>query len=429
MSSGREGALTLTIKMRVSPEPSSSQALLGLMRRYREALNYSIKVVIENKALGLSKAHRLLYDTLKEKYGLPSKIAQDCYREAIAIAKSWLSNPSRGNMPRAMAPRIWLTNSYSYRVRDGYVEVLGGYKLRIIGWDSRYDNYPNREAKLVFKDGKFILVISKRVPKPAKYVARSVLAVDVNEKQIVIGNSKIEHRLEATVERAMHYKRLAERLQKKYSFPKYNAWLRRRDIKRRIKSFHRKARNIIEDWAKKVSHTITSLAIQYQYAVAREDLTGLVENLRKLPKEHRVGLTILSYRRLEHWIDWQCEKNGVPVITVKPRGTSSTCPMCGSRLVEKGYRRLRCPRCGLKADRDTIAVINIEKIALSKMGGPLTAPTAPQMTDVAPNRCGEPVNPPKGSPRPLGRGGGQKFMTKPNRCLFQSNFLERGFKA
>jgi IS605 OrfB family transposase len=378
--------------MRVSPEPASYQELIGLMRRYREALNYSIKVVIENKALGLSKAHRPLYKVFKERYGLPPKIAQDCHREAIAIAKSWLNNPNRGNIPRAMAPRLWLTNRYSYRVKGGYVELLGGYKLRIIGLDKRYDVYPSGDARLMLKDGKLILEVSKRVPKPAKYVARGVLAVDVNEKEIVAGNSRIEHRFETAVERATHYKRLAERLQKKYSSTRYNAWLRRRGIRRRIKSFHRKARNIIEDWAKKVSRLIVLLAKRHQYAVAREDLTGLVENLRKLPKEHKTALMILSYRRLEQWIDWQCEKKGVPLVVIDLRGTSTTCPICGSKLVEKGYRRLRCPRCVFKADRDTVAVMNIEKIALSKMGGPLTAPTAPQRTDVAPNRCGEPVS-------------------------------------
>jgi IS605 OrfB family transposase len=412
MSSGREGqlTLTLTIKMRVSPEPSSSQALLGLMRRYREALNYAVKALIENKVLSLSKAHRLLYNTLKERYGLPSRITIDCYREAIAIAKSWLGNPNRGNMPRAKTLRLWLTYRPSYRIRDGCVEVLGGYKLRIIGWDRRYDAYPNREAKLVFKDGGFILGISKRVPKPAKYIPSGVLAVDVNEKEIVVGNSRVEHRFETAVERALHYKRLAERLQKKYSFPKYNAWLRRKSIKRRISRFHSKAKRIIDDWAKKTSHEIVALAKRHQYAVAREDLTNLVNNLRKLPKEHKVSLLILSYRRLEQWIDWQCEKNGVPVIIVNPRGTSSTCPICGSRLVENIYRRLRCPRCGFKADRDTVAVMNIERIAISKMGGPLTAPTAPQRTDVSPNRCGEPMKPPKGNPRPLGLGGGQLLV-------------------
>jgi len=85
MSAGDEGELTLTVRMRVSPEPEQQQAILNLMRRYRDALNYSIRVIIANRALSLSKAHRLLYKDLRERYGLPSKIAQDCYREAIAI--------------------------------------------------------------------------------------------------------------------------------------------------------------------------------------------------------------------------------------------------------------------------------------------------------------------------------------------------------
>jgi putative transposase len=398
MPSGDEGSLTLTVKVGVSPEPGSEQELINLMRRYREALNYAIGVVIENRALSLGKAHRLLYNTLKEGYGLPSKVAIDCYREAIAIAKSWLSNPNRGRVPRARTPRIWLTHMQSYRVRDGHVEILGGCRLRVIGWDRRYDNYPSGDAVLLLKDGKFILGVSKRVPKPAKYVARGVLAVDVNEKHIAVGNTSFEYRFETAVERALHYKRLAEELQRKYSSPKYSAWLRRRGIRRRVGYFHSKARRVVEDWAKKVSHKIASLARQHLYAVAREDLTGLVEGLRKLPREHRVALLILSYRRLEHWIDWQCEKNGVPIVVVEPRGTSSTCPACSSKLAENGYRRVRCPRCGLEADRDTVAVVNIEKRALSKMGGSLTTPTAPQMTDVAPNRCGEPVNRPEGSP-------------------------------
>jgi len=327
VSSGCEGLLTLTIKMGVSSEFSSHQELVSLVERYKEALNHAIKVVIENKALSLGKTHKLLYNVLKERYGLPSKVAIDCYREAMAITKSWLNNSNRGRVPRARTPRLWLTHRYSYRVRDGYVEILGGFRLRIIGWDMRYDNYPNGDAILLFKDGKFILGISKRVPKPAKYIARGVLAVDINEKHIVVGNSQHEHRFETAVRRALHYKHLAEELQKKYSSPKCSAWLRRRGILNRVRYFHRKARNIVENWAKKTSYRLVSMAKQHQYAVAREDLTNLVESLRKLPKEHRVGLTILSYRRLEQWIDWQCEKNGVPIIVVEPRGTSSTCPM------------------------------------------------------------------------------------------------------
>ncbi|MCC6015114.1 MAG: zinc ribbon domain-containing protein [Desulfurococcaceae archaeon] len=58
---------------------------------------------------------------------------------------------------------------------------------------------------------------------------------------------------------------------------------------------------------------------------------------------------------------------------------------------------MRCSRCGFEADRDTVAVMNIEKRALDQMGGSPTTPTAPQMTDVAPNRCGKPMNPLRGT--------------------------------
>ena len=397
MPAGGEGELTLTVRMRVSPEPEGQRAVLDLMRRHRDALNYSIRRLIASGALSLSKAHWLLYNDLRERYGLPSRIAQDCYREAIAIAKSWLRNPKRGSISVVKSLSMWLTHELSYRVKGDHVELAGGHRLRIIGWDRRYDGFPNREARLVFRDGEFALYITKKVPRPAKYAPKGVLAVDMNERQAVVGNSHVELRIETPIERALHYRGLAERLQGKYSSPKYNAWRRRRGIRRRIGHFHRKARNIIEDWARKMSHTIISLARQSQLAVAREDLTGLVESLRRLPKDHRTALIALGYRRLGCWLDWQAEKGGVPLFVVDPADTSSTCPRCGAELVEVGYRRLRCPECGLEADRDTVAVLNIEGRALSKMGGTLASPTAPQMTDVIPNRWGEPVNRPKGT--------------------------------
>jgi len=219
---------------------------------------------------------------------------------------------------------------------------------------------------LLLKDGKFILEISKRISKLPKYTPRGILAVDVNEKYIVIGNSKIEHRLGTAVERALHYKRLAENLQEKYSSTRCNVWLRRRGVRRRVLYYHSKARRIIEDWVKKKSHEIVASAKQHQYAVAREDLTGLIESLRKLPREHRISLLVLSYRRISEWIDWQCEKHGVTAVVIEPKGTSTKCPRCSTKMRENRYRVLKCPR--FEADRDTVAVLNIEMKALSKMG-------------------------------------------------------------
>ncbi len=77
-----------------------------------------------------------------------------------------------------------------YRVKEGYVEIIGGIKLRIIGWDRRYDGYENEEARLVYREGKMILRISKRVPKPKPYQPRDAIAVDINERKIVYGDDK-----------------------------------------------------------------------------------------------------------------------------------------------------------------------------------------------------------------------------------------------
>ncbi|MDT7889177.1 MAG: zinc ribbon domain-containing protein [Desulfurococcales archaeon] len=81
---------------------------------------------------------------------------------------------------------------------------------------------------------------------------------------------------------------------------------------------------------------------------------------------------------------------------VDPNGTSS-----------------ECPKCGFEADRDIIGKLNIRKRALKILrisGGSLTTPAAPQMTDVNPNRWGEPMNRPEGNPRPFRAGRGQNLI-------------------
>ena len=71
------------------------------------------------------------------------------------------------------------------------------------------------------------------------------------------------------------------------------------------------------------------------------------------------------------------------------------------------HRNLRCPRCGSEADRDTVAVMNIERIALSKMGVTSDRPDCPADDRSIPEQMRGTSEPPKGSPCPLGRGGGQ----------------------
>jgi IS605 OrfB family transposase len=362
MASGDEGLLTISIGMRVSPEPEAVE-LLG---RYNVALNYAINKILRLNLKKIGEVHNALYRELKEWFDLPPRTAIDCYRDALANANAWRNNPKKGRKPRVRKLSMLLHPGQSYWIRDGYVEIIGGIKLSIIGWDRRYDGYENGEARLVYRDGKMILWISKRIPKPKPYQPRDTIAVDINEKKIVYGDDKINKERDTEIGEAHRWKKLAEDLQKRYSSPRYPAWRRRKSILNRIRSYHRKARNILEDWARKTSMRIVRLAKKLRYAVAREDLTGLINSLRKIKnKDHRKKLIIMGYKRLGKWIDWNVKKQGVPLAIVNPNGTSSKCPKCDSKgLKEVDYRRLRCPRCGFEGDRDVIGKLNIRKRAL-----------------------------------------------------------------
>jgi len=365
--------LIVTIRAKVEPTPE----LIELLKRYREGLNMAIRWAVEvARAKGrpptLAEAHKVLYEPLKA-MGLPPRIATDCYREALAVVKTYLAKGAKGKVPLVKSLHMWLHKN-AYRVRGGYLYIMGGYKARVIAMKERYDEGRWREAKLVYDGGDMYLFISEEVPKPTPIEPKGVVAVDVNERYVYYGNAQWIRKVETPVEKAVRFRELAEELKRKYSAPRYTLWSRRRGILERIRRAYKKARDVVEDWARKTAVRIVEEAKRQNYAVAIEDLTGLVEAIRGLPKEHRVKLMALAYRRLLKWIKWQAAKRGVVVVEVDPKGTSTTCPKCNGKMEEVKHRHMKCTACGFEAGRDVVAVLNIEKRAREKLGSPTFSP-------------------------------------------------------
>jgi len=372
---GKDDKLIATIKAKVEPTPK----LIELLRRYRDGLNMAIKWAVEEaRAKGrpatLSEIYRAVYEQLRT-MGLPSYIASACYREALAIVRSYLASGARGRMPVVNTLHMWLHKN-AYSVRDGHLYVTGGYRTRVIGIEESYRRGKRKEAKLVYRNGDMYLYIAVEVPKPTLVEPRGVVAVDINERYVYYGNSQWIRKVETPVEKAVQLWRQAEELMRKYSTPRYTPWNRRSGIRERIRRQHKKARDIVEDWAKKTAKRIVEEARERQYAVAVEDLTGLKEAIRELTKEHRVGLMLLAYRRLLWWMKWQAARRGVVVVEVEPRGTSTTCPKCGRKMEEVKHRHMKCTACGFKAGRDVVAVLNIERKARERLGTPTFSPLA-----------------------------------------------------
>jgi len=361
--------LLATVKAKVEPTPE----LAELLKRYRDGLNTAIKWAVEwARAMGrlptLSEAHKALYESLRA-MGLPSDIAAACYREALAVAKSYSAKGAKDRTPMVRKLHMWLPKK-AYRLIDGQLYITGGYKVRIVGMEERHREGAWREAKLVYRGGDMYLYIAVEIPRPTPPTPKGVIAVDVNERYVYYGNSQWIRKVETPVEKAIQFRRLAESLQRKYSSTRHGVERKSKRLQERIRRLHKKSRDVVEDWARKTAVRIVEEAKRQSYAVAVEDLTGLKDAIRELPKEHRVKLMALAYRRLLWWIKWQAAKRGVIVVEVDPRGTSTTCPKCGGEMEEVGHRRVRCTVCGFEAGRDVVAVLNIEKRARDKLGHP-----------------------------------------------------------
>jgi len=109
----RNNAIRATVSMNIA----LTSSLLVFSKNYLEALRYVLywlreKRINPNKNNVISVVHKKLYNILKS-FNLPSKIAQDCYRNALSIYKGWYNNPNKGRFPIVFKPTVWLTPKLS----------------------------------------------------------------------------------------------------------------------------------------------------------------------------------------------------------------------------------------------------------------------------------------------------------------------------
>ena len=374
------------IRATVSMKIALFESLLVLVNNYVKALRFTLFWLKENvpnpeeKGV-LGKVHEELYTRLREEYNLPSKVAEDCYRDALATYKGWYNNPKRGRFPRVYKPTVWLTPRASYNVdfERMTVRIASIGELPILGYPrnlKEYLSWKMKEARLVIRNDKaFLKVVFEKEEEKVK--PKESVAVDINMAEVVVGKDD-EHyvRISTRLHEVHHWKSLAKNLQKKYP----RRWRGNKRILYRVRSFHQKARRIMEDFARKVGKWVVEIAEDFGANVIKlENLRNLIKNVDRLPREFRDKLYLMQYRRLQYWISWQARKHGMVIEFVNPSYSSVSCPKCCKRMEEVGYRWFKCS-CGYENDRDVIAIVNLNR------RGSLTLSTAPQMRDVNPNR-------------------------------------------
>jgi putative transposase len=368
---GEEPVVVEALKTRALPEGSCDK-LLEFLRLYRDAVQIVVdRIWSINKKLSRRKLHRLFYSDLVST-GFRAHHAKEIYIYANSLVDSARSNGGRKPVLRRLSARV---DKYDYRLDlDNMTLTLKLHsdhevKLKLVTSRDRVEKFrgwSNYEIVVKYEDGEFwVSVYFRRAIKPVK--PRTVMAIDLNFDNITLAILTLDGRLVKLKRFKTPYRKILtrriwiERIQKKYS----SSWRFIRGVRRVVERHGERTRNISWDYSHKVGDLVAELAIRYRSAIILEDLEKLREN-NKRGKRFNKKLGLWFYRRIQFCIEYEARERGLEVIKINPKGTSSKCPRCGSKLIENENRVLRCRKCGFTGDRDVIATINLYKKYVSK---------------------------------------------------------------
>jgi putative transposase len=190
---------------------------------------------------------------------------------------------------------------------------------------------------------------------------KHVVSVDVNENNVAVKVLDKVFILETEIKRiTVGYARYREVMQSIKGNGYTGRAVHGRERKRK-KDIRLKIANIVANTAKKLN------AVVILEKLPKRCPRNMIRDVKDTTLRHRIYQA--GFRSMVRAIEEECLERGVPVFKVNPRNTSSACPFCNSKLMRgNASRQLKCPKCGFKAGRDVVAVLNLEKKYLTSKG-------------------------------------------------------------
>ena len=360
----KERELVEALRVKALPE-GSDEKLLEFLKLFRDATQLVVNGMWSLETIpSLKTLHKMFYEKLR-KFGFRAHHAKQVYSYARAIVKSAKGNSDRKPISRKLTARI---DKYDYRLdlenKTLMLKLHNGYeaKLKLLVSEERIKKYASwRNYELVIKfDGEnyWVSIYFKKAVKLRGY--RTVMAIDINFDNVTLAvfsrNSKVLRvkRFTTPLRRILIHRIWIERIQRKYS----KSWRFIKGVRRAIKKHGERIRSIAFDYAYKLGDLVAELADKYNSVIVLENLNKVRENAKK-SKGFNKKLSLWFYRRIQFAVEYKVFERGLETVYVSPRKTSSRCPRCGGKLVEAGYRILKCKSCGFIGDRDIIACMNL----------------------------------------------------------------------
>ncbi|MEM1683704.1 MAG: RNA-guided endonuclease TnpB family protein [Ignisphaera sp.] len=358
--------LVETLKMKALPEGSDDyDALIEFLKLYRDAVQLVVnKLWNLDRLPSISTLHKMFYGELR-KHGFRAHHVKQIYIYAKAVVKSSKQNNGRKPVLRKLSARI---DRYDYRLNlENRTLILKLHedkeiKLKLLTSTERirkYEDWSNYEISVkVVENGIYVSIYFRRTVEPRR--TRTVMTIDMNFDNITLavftssGRMVKLKRFETPLRRILTHRIWIERIQQRYS----RSWRFIRGVKKAIRRHGEKIKNIAWDYAHRIGDRVAEIADEHDSTIVLENLNKLRSNMNRGSSFNK-KLSLWFYRRTQFTISYEALERGLMVSYVNPSKTSSTCPICGSRLKDNGCRVLRCGRCGFTGDRDVVACINL----------------------------------------------------------------------
>jgi len=366
------------------------EAFKELVELYKQMLVELVDYGFEKNVDSFTGLKRDKYRELRKRFShLPSHYIHTACQDASTRIKSFNKLRKKGlaesEKPMVNRVSIWLDDHLWKRV--GYTSILihthrGWISVELVphklywryvnsGWALRIQpkikiDYRRKRLLIYFVFVKTVNVDESNV--------KHVISVDVNEDNIAVKVLDKVYILETGIKRiTIGYARYREVVQSVKGNGYVGRAIRGRERKRK-KDIRLKIANIVSNTAEKLN------AVVVLEKLPKQCPRNMIRDVRDPTLRHRIYQA--GFRGIVRAIEEKCLERGVPVAKVDPRNTSSTCPFCGSKLMRgDAPRQLKCPRCGFRAGRDVIAVLNLEKKYPTSKG---PVPLAPMPRDPAP---------------------------------------------
>ena len=362
--------ITITAKVQIVATNADKVLLDETMSVYRDACNFVSDYVFQTHDLKQFSLNKVLYSTLREKYGLKSQMAQSVLKTVIARYRTILENQNEWIQPAFKKPQYDLVWNRDYSLTENCFSVNtlnGRVKLPYFaeGMSKYFDHtiYRFGTAKITNKHGKYYLHIPVTYNVEESNISDICNVVGIDRGiNFVVATYDSHHKSgfvsgKAIKQKRANYSKLRKKLQMRQT----------PSSRRRLKAIGQRENR----WMQDVNHCVSKALVENNpkhTLFVLEDLSGIRNATERVIVKDRYVFVSWSFYDFEQKLIYKAKQNQSSVIKVDPHFTSQCCPVCGH--TEKSNRNKKihlftCKNCGYKSNDDRIGAMNLYRMGIN----------------------------------------------------------------